>query len=76
MDKDNQERQLSGYMTVRQAASILGVSSSTLRNWDRMGKLRAFRHPFNGYRLYLQTELEKILKNVAQGVKSDAKKFI
>jgi MerR family copper efflux transcriptional regulator len=73
MDKDDQERQLSEYMTVQQAASMLGVSSSTLRNWDRMGKLRAFRHPFNGYRLYLQTELEKILKDVAQGVNSDAK---
>ena len=73
MDKDDQERQLSEYMTVQQAASMLGVSSSTLRNWDRMGKLRAFRHPFNGYRLYLQTELEKILKYVAQGVNSDTK---
>jgi len=75
MDKDDQERQLSEYMTVQQAASMLGVSSSTLRNWDRMGKLRAFRHPFNGYRLYLQTELEKILKDVAQGVNSDAKTY-
>jgi len=73
MDEDDQERQLSEYMTVQQAASMLGVSSSTLRNWDRMGKLKAYRHPFNGYRLYLQTELEKILKDVAQGVNSDAK---
>jgi len=73
MDKDHQERQLSEYMTVQQAASILGVSSSTLRNWDRMGKLRALRHPFNGYRLYLRTDLERILKDVAQGVIGDAK---
>jgi excisionase family DNA binding protein len=65
MNKNLPERQLSEYLTIQQAASVLGVSSSTLRNWDRMKKLKAVRHPFNSYRLYLREDLEKILKNVS-----------
>ena len=68
MEKVITERQLSGYLTIRQAASALGVSSSTLRNWDRTGKFKAVRHPFNEYRLYLNTDLERILKDLAHGV--------
>jgi hypothetical protein len=37
------------YLTVKEAATFLGVSPSTLRNWDRAGKLKATRHPVNGY---------------------------
>lgn len=61
------KKQLSDYLTIRQAALVLGVSPSTLRNWDKAGKLTAARHPFNGYRLYQQKDLEKILKNVFDG---------
>ncbi len=69
MDKNDTQNQLSKYLTVQQAASILGVSPSTLRNWDRAGKLKAVRHPFNQYRLYLRSDLEKILQDLAKGVK-------
>jgi len=69
VNKNIPERQLSQYLTVRQAATMLGVSPSTLRNWDRTGKLKAVRHPFNGYRLYLDYDLARILQGVAQGVK-------
>lgn len=31
---------------------MLGVSESTLRYWDKTGKLCAVRHPLNGYRYY------------------------
>lgn len=55
---------LSNFLTVQQAASRLGVSASTLRNWDRAGKLKAHRHPINGYRLYSTEELEKLLQSV------------
>ncbi|QDV89900.1 RecBCD enzyme subunit RecD [Phycisphaerae bacterium RAS2] len=36
---------LNDFLTVSLAAEFLGVSPSTLRNWDRGGKLRAIRHP-------------------------------
>lgn len=52
------------FLTVTEAAEILGVSPSTLRNWDRAGKLKAKRHPFNGYRLYERRQLERILKEL------------
>jgi len=52
------------YITINQASKLLGVSSSTLRNWDAASKLKARRHPINGYRLYLKSELENLLKEL------------
>jgi len=52
---------LDDYLTVTAAADLVGVSPSTLRNWDRQGKLCPARHPVNGYRLYLRHELERLL---------------
>ena len=40
------------FVTLQEAASYLGVSKATLRNWDKAGKLRATRHPVNDYRVY------------------------
>ncbi len=58
----NEPKKLKEYLTVCQAAEFLGVSPSTLRNWDRSGKLRARRHPLNGYRLYRRDQLALILE--------------
>jgi excisionase family DNA binding protein len=55
---------LSDYLTVGEAAAKLGVSRSTLRNWDRAGKLSPHRHPVNGYRLYDPVELEELLAQI------------
>ena len=44
--------EVSEILTIKAAAEVLGVSEQTLRRWDRAGKLRAKRHPMNGYRLY------------------------
>jgi MerR family transcriptional regulator, copper efflux regulator len=57
---------LSQYLTIKAAAGFLGVSVSTLRNWDRQGKLRSLRHPMNDYRLYLETDLQQLLTNLAK----------
>jgi len=51
---------------VGEAATILGVSTKTLRNWDRMGKLKARRHPVNGFRIYLREELQNLLNQVSE----------
>ena len=45
-------RNLRDFITIRQAADMIGVSPATLRNWDRTGKLKAVRNPANRYRLY------------------------
>ena len=52
---------LKDHLTVAEAAEFLGVSPWTLRNWDKTGKLIPMRHPVNGYRIYRQQDLEKIL---------------
>ena len=43
--------------TVAQVADLLSVSKQTVRNWDATGKLKAVRHPVNGYRLYPEKEV-------------------
>lgn len=58
---------ISGYLTVKDAALVLGVCRKTLRNWDRTGKVKARRHPVNGYRLYLREDLEVILRGAGSG---------
>jgi MerR family transcriptional regulator, copper efflux regulator len=62
---------LSDYLTVKMAAEFLGVSPSTLRNWDREGKLKPHRHPMNRYRLYLRVELEAVLQSAAELERDD-----
>lgn len=64
MKKDAMPQNLKGYLTVGEAAAALGVSRSTLRNWDKAGKLKPRRHPINGYRLYSRHELEALLQEV------------
>jgi DNA-binding transcriptional MerR regulator len=56
---------LGEYLTVKMAAEFLGVSPSTLRNWDRTGKHKPHRHPMNRYRLYRRSELEAVLRSAA-----------
>lgn len=55
---------ISDFMRIKEAAEFIGVPTSTLRQWDRKGKVKAIRHPVNGYRLYQRDELEQILKNI------------
>jgi MerR family regulatory protein len=57
---------LQDYLQIKAAAAFLGVSVNTLRNWERTGKLVAHRHPMNGYRLYLKSDLEAILAAIAK----------
>jgi excisionase family DNA binding protein len=54
-------------LTISQAAIELGVTSATLRNWDRAGKLKAHRHPINGYRLYRSAEILALKKAIRGG---------
>src|SRR3954452_16783158 len=53
----------SDVLTISEAADYLGVSTATLRNWDRSGKLKPRRHPQNGYRIYLHEDLQAVLRS-------------
>ena len=52
------------YYTIKQAAKILGVTPLTMRNWDKNGKLKAYRHPINNYRVYKSQQLELFLRKI------------
>lgn len=54
------------FLSIKQAAKILGVTPLTLRNWDRSGKFTASRHPINNYRVYKRSEVEMLLEDMQQ----------
>jgi excisionase family DNA binding protein len=56
------------YITIKDASNILGVSKITLRNWDKSGKLKAHRHPFNNYRVYKLEDIDKVLEMIESNI--------
>lgn len=58
------------YLKVGEAARLLGVTTRTPRNWDRLGKLEARRHPINGYRIYVRAELEALMNKRPERLES------
>ena len=57
------------YLTVKEVAKILGVTPLTLRNWDKKGKLKAYRNPINNYRLYKVEDIEVFLRKIESNKK-------
>ncbi len=58
----------SNFINIKDVAKILGVSKATLRNWDRDGKLKAHRHPFNNYRVYKIEDIDKIIEMIESNI--------
>jgi DNA-binding transcriptional MerR regulator len=52
------------YLTIKKAAKLLHVTPLTLRNWDRRGILKPYRHPVNNYRLYRLDQIEGFLRQL------------
>ncbi len=52
------------FLTIKEAAKMLGVSTLTLRNWDKSGKFTASRHPINNYRVYKRDEVEMLIEDI------------
>ena len=63
---------LQNYLRIKQAAQLLGVSESTLRNWGRSRKITTYRHPISRYRLYKKADLEALLKEIERSAKKVA----
>lgn len=53
---------MSEYLSVSEAAQLLSVTTTTLRNWDAAGKLRAERDPSNNYRRYKLADVVAIMQ--------------
>jgi len=58
------------YYTINKFAKIIGVTSQTLRNWDRSGKLHPHHTSSNGYRYYSEDQL-----NAVTGIQMAPKKL-
>jgi excisionase family DNA binding protein len=65
---------LSHYLRISGAAAYLGVSPNTLRNWVNAGKIAAFRHPVNDYRLFKREDLDALLKQVRKASNEASKR--
>lgn len=52
------------FLSIKKAASMLGVSALTLRNWDKSGKFTASRHPINNYRVYKAEEVRMLIEDI------------
>lgn len=48
------------YLTLSEAADLIGKSKETLRRWDREGKLSAVREPLSNYRVYKREQVEML----------------
>jgi excisionase family DNA binding protein len=55
------ELNFSNFMTVKEAAKLLGVSKGTVRKWTNEGKLEVICHPINSYRLFNEDDLKELL---------------
>jgi len=63
-----------GFVRVKQAAELLGVSPNTIRAWGAAGKIPEYRHPVNRYRLYKQADLEAVLTELERSAGSQRPK--
>lgn len=52
------------YLSIKEAAEILGITPLTLRNWDKKRILTAYRNPVNNYRVYRLDQIELFLRRI------------
>lgn len=52
------------YIPLKEVAEILGVTTLTLRNWDKKGLLAAYRNPLNNYRMYRYADVADLLAEI------------
>ncbi len=64
------------YLTIKQAAKLLHVTTLTLRNWDKKGILRPYRNPANNYRVYRIDQIEHFLRKMELSRSQQAKRKI
>jgi excisionase family DNA binding protein len=55
---------LDEFVTIKQAAKMLGVATNTLRNWHAAAKIPVYRNPISRYRLFKKTDLEQLLLQI------------
>lgn len=59
------------YLTLAEAAEIIGKSKETLRRWDNDGILPAEREPVSNYRVYRKEDIENVLGDLYVNKEND-----
>lgn len=61
---NTQGNEISSYLMIKEAAEFVGVTPNTLRNWEKDKKIKSYRNPLNGYRLYKKEDLIALLNSI------------
>lgn len=49
------------YLSIGKAAKLIGVSTQSLKNWEKAGRITSLRTPA-GHRRYLRSDVEALLQ--------------
>ena len=52
------------YLKITEAAKFLGVTTNTVRNWEKSGKIKLYKSSISSYRFYKKEDLEEILSSI------------
>ena len=52
------------FISISEAAEIIGVNRETLRRWDKSGKFPSSRNPINNYRVYTVNQISLLVKEL------------
>lgn len=62
------------YYNISEVAELLGISTQTLRRWDKNGQFKSSRHPINNYRVYSEEQVNNLVKEFEPQYKLPLKK--
>lgn len=66
-ERENFMFKIDDFLMITKAAKFLGVTPTTLRNWEKEKKITTYRNPINSYRLYKKEDLEELLNKIKIG---------
>ena len=49
-----------GFLTITEAARLIGVSAKTIIRWEKAGKVRRSKRDFRGWRVFDDKDLKKL----------------
>jgi excisionase family DNA binding protein len=55
---------IEGYLTVGEAAKLIGVTKNTIKKWGDEGKVKMYTFPPNKYRLFKEEDIKELLESI------------
>lgn len=59
-------RPINGFVTIRQAAALVGKTPAVLQSWERAGRLVPVRDPFTGKAWYKLSDINAYLETIKE----------